>query len=154
MTPGVAVVSDGRVKAHILAAGLAGAGSKVPATFCGQLRIIYYTGLQRDCPKKKGLYWNSDHIMNALKKTKSSRFHSKLSEPGEPASGARALDASLGVIVAPVGVVPVQGAPPRAALVPRAAPRQDQSKDNDDDKQQHTAASVDVFHRQDENPSR
>ena len=30
MTPGVAVVSDGRVKAHILAAGLAGAGSKVP----------------------------------------------------------------------------------------------------------------------------
>ena len=30
MTPGSAEVGDGRVKAHILAAGLAGAGSKVP----------------------------------------------------------------------------------------------------------------------------
>ena len=30
VTPGSADVGDGRVKAHILAAGLAGAGSKVP----------------------------------------------------------------------------------------------------------------------------
>ena len=125
---------------------------------CEQLRRIYSTGIQSKKENSKGTAPRKrDYTGTASTKEKQQEqhFHSKLSAVGKPASGARALDASqLGVIVAPVGVVPVQGAPPRAALVPRAAPRQDQSKDNDDDEQQHAAASVDVFHRQDENASR
>ena len=78
--------------------------------------------------------------------------NSELRAAREPACGAGCLD-GIGVIVPPVGVAPVQGALPRATLLPRAAPGEDQCKDDDDHEQEDAAASVHVLHRQNEDPS-
>ena len=93
-------------------------------------------------------------MIHKRKKTTKAAFHSELRAAREPACGAGCLD-GLGVIVPPVGVAPVQGARalPRATLLTRAAPREDQCKDDDDHEQEHAAASVYVLHRQNEDPS-
>ena len=80
-----------------------------------------------EVPRKMGLYWDT-----ATRKERN-HFIQKLRAAREPAWGAGSLD-GLGIIVPSVGVAPVQGARalPRATLFPRAAPAEDQSKDDDD----------------------
>ena len=113
------------------------------------LHLLYWS--------RKGLTQQRDYkgtattMKNAMKekKQRAARFHSKLAEPGKPTRHAWTLDAGVGVVVAP-RAAPVHGATPRA-LLPRAAPSQGQSKDNDENEEQHTPSPMDMLHCQDEN---